>query len=143
MVDDNDKSHKKDSREIRAEGAYIEGNVKVTKGNIVGRDQYQANRNAKSIEPIFRPIFVIIEEHSELNSKEKHDLHSELEDIVTEVTKGEDVDETFLAARLKNIKRIAPDIFEIIVDTIISPGAGIASVIKKVAKRAKTQRGNK
>ncbi len=48
---------------------------------------------------------------------DKEDLKAEVQDLQTEVAKGEEANESFLERRLRNIKRMAPDILETIATT--------------------------
>lgn len=47
----------------------------------------------------------------------------------------------FLAARLKNIYHMAPDIGAVIITTLAHPTAGIVLVIQKIAQRAQAELG--
>ena len=58
-----------------------------------------------------------------------------VEEIAAEDQKGEDADESFIARRLRNIQRIAPDILDVVMATIANPAAGFGMVAKKVAEK--------
>ncbi|MBK8428727.1 MAG: hypothetical protein IPL27_23500 [Lewinellaceae bacterium] len=47
-----------------------------------------------------------------------------------------DPDETFLARRFRNLKRMAPEITEIAFETLKNPIGGVAEIIKRIAKKA-------
>lgn len=53
-----------------------------------------------------------------------------------EVAKGEEADESSLARYLRGVKRVAPDILEVIVNTFADPALGVATVIRKVMTKA-------
>jgi hypothetical protein len=120
-----------------AGGAYIEGQVNIKSGNFVGRDQYTAGLSTDDVKRLFEPIYGQIESRPHLSPNNKTDLKTEVEEIQNEVSKGADADETFLERRLRNIGRIAPDILEVVVSTLTHPGAGFATVAKKVAEKAR------
>lgn len=59
----------------------------------------------------FGIIYQKIDSHLGLSGDDKADLKAEVEEIQTEVAKPEaEVDDIFLLRRLRNIKRMAPDI---------------------------------
>jgi hypothetical protein len=118
-------------------GAYIEGQVDINSGNFVGRDQYAAGLSPADVKQLFEPIYSQIESRPHIRPEDRADLKTEVEEIQNEVSKGAEADQTFLARRLRNIGRIAPDILEVVVATLTHPAAGFATVVKKVAEKAK------
>ena len=64
-------------------------------------------------------------------------MKADVEDIQQEVAKKEDADESFLTRRFRNIKRMAPDILDVVLTTLANPRAGFSAVVTKVANKAK------
>jgi hypothetical protein len=57
-----------------------------------------------------------------------------------EVTaQGEQVSESFVRERLRNLQRMAPDILDVVVATFANPVAGAGMVIKKIAGKMKAE----
>ncbi len=59
-----------------------------------------------------------------------------VQQVQAEVAKGEEADESSLARYLRGVKRVAPDILEVIVNTFADPALGVATVIRKVMTKA-------
>jgi len=60
-----------------------------------------------------------------------------VQELQAEVAKGDEADEDFLARRLRNIQRMAPDILEVALATLSNPAVGFGLAVKKVAQRMK------
>jgi hypothetical protein len=115
------------------EGAYFEGNIQTTNGDVIGRDQMKIQSGLS--EDLFKDVFIAIQNKSDLDEVEKQDLAAEVEEVQKETKKGEQADETVLQRRLRTIKRIAPDILEVVLAALTNPAAGIAVTIRKIAER--------
>jgi hypothetical protein len=87
----------------------------------------------------FSSIFPQIEELPNLSTTDKSDLKSELRTFEDEDKKGPESNEGFLAQRLRNIRRIAPDFLEVTIATITNPAAGFGAIAKKVAQKMKVE----
>lgn len=87
----------------------------------------------------FSAIFPQIEALPNLSTTDKSDLKSELKTFEDEDKKGPESNEGFLAQRLRNVKRIAPDILDVAIATIANPAAGFGMIAKKVAEKMKTE----
>ena len=87
---------------------------------------------------IFKPIYRAIEK-SKREETEKADLVADVNDIESEISKGEQADESFLARRLRNLKKSAPDIADVALSALAGPGAAISTIVKKVAGRIKAK----
>jgi hypothetical protein len=111
---------------------FVAGDVKES--NIV-----VGNENVVTItRNIFKPIYHAIEKSSR-DETEKADLVAGVNDIESEVAKGEQVDESFLARRLRNLKKSAPDIADVALSALAGPGAAISTIAKKVAEKIKAE----
>jgi hypothetical protein len=117
----------------------VYGNKTVTTGGskyVGGDDSSVTGWSAKDVENFFAKVTQKIDAKPELAPTDKEDLKAEVQDLQTEVAKGEEANESFLERRLRNIKRMAPDILDTIATTLASPQAGLASVIRKVMQKA-------
>ncbi len=103
-------------------------------GNIVSGDHNQISQDEAVVE-LFAQLLQKIEERPNTSPQDKEDLKANVADIQAEVRKGKDADEGFLAQRIRNIERIAPDIADVALSTLASPAAGLAMVAKKIAER--------
>jgi len=101
----------------------VTGNNNVVGSTITQKAEYLQNLYAK------------IESRPDTDQLDKEDLKSAVAEIAEEDNKGENADESFIARRLRNIQRIAPDILEVALATIANPAAGFGMVAKKVAER--------
>ena len=121
-------------------GAYIGGNVSVDGGSkFVGRDDNSTvGLSADQAAQLFESIYKQIDQSAHLKPDEKNDVKADVQDVQKEVAKGEEADEGFLERRLRNIKRMAPDILDVITTTFADPALGVAKVIQKVMAKAKT-----
>jgi hypothetical protein len=121
-------------------GDVVQGNkIIVSSGSkyVGGDDNSVTGWSAKDVENFFAKVTQKIDAKPELAPTDKEDLKAEVQDLQTEVAKGEEANESFLERRLRNIKRMAPDILETIATTLADPKAGLAMVIRKVMIKAK------
>jgi len=87
----------------------------------------------------FSSIFTQIEERTNMSATDKSDLKHELKTFEDEDKKGPESNEGFLAQRLRNVRRIAPDILEVALATIANPVVGFGTIAKKVAEKMKNE----
>lgn len=125
--------NKKDGLSAGDNSIVIGGNVQGS-NIVVGNNNNIANQTI-NIAPLFREIYKKVEASKELNPQEKTDVKEELQEIQT-VLEQPDPDETFLARRFRNLKRMAPEITEIAFETLKNPLGGVAEVIRRIAKKA-------
>lgn len=136
-------------------GAYVGGEVRVSGGDFVGRDQTKVLGDAaiahdqasaavvkqsadpEAIARAFETFYRALEAQPDLSGQEKADLRAELEEAEEEMVKGQAADEGFIARRLRHVKRMAPDIWDVILATFGSPAAGLGLVAKKIAQKMK------
>jgi hypothetical protein len=119
-------------------GAYVGGDVSVERGDFVGRDKVTVTQGSGpgAIARAFEQFYEAVAVHPDLPPEDRADLRAELEDVEQEIAKGEQADEGFLARRLRNIGRMAPDLLEVMLATFANPAAGLGLVAKKVAEKA-------
>jgi len=121
-------------------GAYVGGKVSVEGGDFVGRDQVKTvGLSGPDVAELFKPIYAAIEARPDTPLEDQADMKAEVEEVQAEVAKGEEADEGFLARRLRNLKRMAPDILEVALATLADPAAGLGTVASKVATRMKAE----
>ena len=122
-------------------GPVFLGKVK-NQGIIKGRsDIYNSGLKAEEVTQMFNDLFETIKHHSRLSTEDKDDLRIEIEELRKELGKKEKANESFLLRRLRNIKRMAPDILEVTLATITNTGAGFGVIAKKVAEKIKASSG--
>ena len=143
-------------------GDYIEGNVggdyiggdKITiesggiaiSGNNVNSPIITGNNNIigstiNQQAQFIQQIYTAIENRPDTDPLDKDDLKANVDEIKAEDAKGDQADETFIARRLRNIQRMAPDILEVVVAIITNPVAGFGVITKKVAEKMKAGAG--
>ncbi|MBI3151215.1 MAG: hypothetical protein HYZ21_03730 [Chloroflexi bacterium] len=125
--------NKKDSLRARDNSIVIGGNVQGS-NVVVGNNNKVVNQTI-NIAPLFDEIYKKVDLKKELNSDEKNDVKAELQEIQTALEQP-NPDESFLARRFRNLKRMAPEITEIAFETLKNPIGGVAEVIKRIAKKA-------
>ena len=138
-------------------GAYVGGNVSTGGGDFVGRDKkMEAGERGvviggsvsgstiitgdgnvvgrSEVRRYFQPVYLRIEQ-ADLPAEDKADLKDEVRALEAEVAKGEQADAGALGKRLRNIRRIAPDILDVALAALQGPAAGFSTVARKVAAR--------
>jgi hypothetical protein len=125
-------------------GAYVGGDVNVSGGSkFVGRDdQSQTGLSGEDVAKLFASIYQQIDAKSNLPPRDREDLRADVKDVEAETAKvaqGQTADESFLERRLRSIKRMAPDILEVMANTFANPTLGVATVIRKVIDRVKQE----
>jgi hypothetical protein len=138
-------------------GAYVGGEVSVEGGDFVGRDKttitgdgivvgdrssatvIKQTADPEAIARAFEKFYQTVEAKPGLSAQEKDDLKADLEGVEKELVKGEEADEGFIARRLRNVKRMAPDIWDVVITTFGNPVAGLGIVARKIAARIKAE----
>ena len=139
-------------------GAYVGGNVEVQNGDFVGRDSIrvagdgtifgdhgratvikQQGADATAIAQAFADLYTTVARQPDLAPDDKNDIQAELQEVETEIKKGQSADEGFIRRRLRSIQSMAPDIYDVIITTFANPVAGLGMVAKKVAEKMKAE----
>lgn len=137
-------------------GSSAGGSIITGDGNVVGevtiRDSTGVGLGAgqqvtvtqgvsgESLADLFAVIYRQIEAKTDLPPAERADLKAEVVDMEAELedkTDPVELNESFLASRLRNIERMAPDILDTIATTAISPVAGLKGVWDKIVAKAR------
>ena len=119
-------------------GAYVEGDTTVISGKFVGRDdRSQTGISSQDFASLFETIYRQIEARPQTATEDKADLKSDVKEIEQKIINHEEMPDNFLERRLRNIRRIAPDILEVVVTTLSDPKLGLATVIRKIQEKAK------
>lgn len=127
----------------------IKGNVNIKKGDfvngdktvIVGNDNKIGNRETTQ-QIFFEELIRKVEQRPDTSDEEREDLKATIDEFKTETQEGKKANEKILSRHLRNIKRIAPDIADVMLSTLANPAAGFAVVIQKVAKKAQESANN-
>lgn len=110
----------------------IGGNVQGS--NIVMGDHNTVSNQSVNIAPLFQSIYQYVDAHPKLQAGKKQDAKEELKEIETALKESKP-DENFIARRLRNLKRMSPDIVEVAFETLKNPIGGVAEIIKRIAKK--------
>lgn len=129
----------------KKEGLNASNGSVVVGGNVSGSNIVVGNNNVVTnqttqLSSHFEIIYRAVEESKTLTPADKEDVKAELQETQTELAKPEP-DESILARRFRNIKRMAPEIVEVAFETLKNPISGVAEVMKKIAKRAAEEAG--
>ena len=130
-----------DKQVVRAGGSVVSGNVSIKGGTFVGRDKIDVRSSSTEVQVLFQPIYRAIADRPNTSSTDRADLEAEVKELEAEVVKGQKADENFLLRRMRNIKRMAPDILEVVMATIANPAAGLGLAATKVAKKMSEEAG--
>ncbi len=124
---------------IKSDGGPIFlGNVDNS-GTIRGRtDIYQEGISADQAIKLFDRVINTVNTHLELSTKEKAQLQLEIEELRTELLKKDKANESFILRRLRNIKRMAPDILDVTLAIIKNHALGFGVIVKKIAEKIKS-----
>ena len=111
----------------------------VIGGNVSGSTIVSGDYNRINTASKFITIYKQVDDRPDLSPTDKSDLKSELQAFEDDDKKGPEANEGFLAQRLRNVRRIAPDILDVVIATIANPAAGFSMIAKKVAEKMKQE----
>ena len=113
----------------------------VIGGNVTGSNIVMGNNNKVSNSTTTVKISVMFDEiQKKLSSDQtipladKEEVQADLKEMQVELEKDEP-DESFLARRYRNLKKMAPDIAAVAMETLKNPLGGVAEIITRVAKK--------
>jgi hypothetical protein len=95
------------------------------------------------IQQLFDHLYQTIESRMYALPREKAAVAAEIKEIQSAVTAGSPRDkktlENFLFLRLRNIASMAPDVLDVVMQTLANPVLGLGEVARKIAKKSKEQ----
>lgn len=115
-------------------GTFIGGDVQTEGGSFIGRDQIHSGIDGQQL---FALIYNTIDKRRDLTDTDRADLRQDVDELKQELTRQEQADESFLMRRLRNIRKMAPDVLEVTLATITNPAAGFDVIARKIAERIK------
>jgi uncharacterized caspase-like protein len=125
------------------------GGDKISVGDISGSTGVAIGRGAQAtvtqglggedIATLFAEVYQQIKTRSEDPDVDKEELTETVQKIQGEVARGEEANPHKVERWLKTLAAMADDIFEVTVAGLTSPAAGVATVIRKVAQKAKEE----
>jgi hypothetical protein len=122
------------------------GNSISVGGNVSGSNIVMGNHNtvtqsvntqANEIANYFEVIYRQIETRQEDPQVDKEEIVETVQRIEQETAKGEEANPAKVDRWLSTLSDMAPDIGEVVLSTLTNPAAGIATVIRKIAEKAK------
>ena len=114
----------------------------VQGSNIVIGSNNTVTNNSVNISPLFDEIYRKLDIQKGLSLDVKRDVKEELGEIKSALGESHP-DESFLVRRFRNLKRMAPDIADIAMETLKNPISGVVEIIKKVSKKVAEEAGAK
>jgi hypothetical protein len=125
------------------------GGDKITVGDISGSSGVAIGRGAQAtvkqglggdeIARLFEAVYQQIEARPEDPDVDKEELTETVQKVQEETAKGEEANPKKVERWLSNLAEMAPDILDVTVACLTNPAAGIATVIQKVAGRAREE----
>jgi hypothetical protein len=125
---------KKQSKGISAGDHSVVVGGNVERSNIVVGNNNTVSNQSIQLAPLFETIIKEVEKQPNLTKSDKEDVKAELQEIQTAL-EAPKPDETFLARRFRNLKRMSPEIVEVAIETLKNPIGGVVEVIKRIAKK--------
>jgi len=136
---------------LHIDGDYVGGHKVVNQtagGDIVGGNKititYGGNpADAANLAEAFARIEKLIAARPEDKTVDKTEIKDAVERIGAEAQKGETASQPKLERWLLNLGGMAEDIFEVTVASLTNPALGVATVIRKIAEKAKAEQAAK
>lgn len=115
----------------------------VTGSNIaIGENNSLTITHGASTEEIAKAFSILVEAvQSKVESPEKVMAQTAVQGLEAEASKGEEAQEGNVQKWFEILGKMAPDIWEVAVDTFTNPIKGLSTVFKKVAEKAKAENG--
>ncbi len=133
-------STKRTKPQITQGGINITGNVTIKNSKVAGRDNVE--KNVVNVNVSFAPVYHALKENATIASETKKAVEESVKQIEQEVKKGDKAKPSFVQERLQNIQKMAPDIGEIVMATLLNPAGGISLAVKKVVNKIQTEQAN-
>jgi hypothetical protein len=139
-----------DFSEKHIQGDEVHGD-KSSVGNISGSGAVPIGRGAQAtvsqglsvadLATLFKSIYQQIEARPADPSVDKEEVIETVQKIEQEAAKIEQANPAKMERWLGNLAKMAPDILEVTVATLTNPVVGVATVIRKIAEKAKKEAG--
>ena len=131
-------STKKIKPQITEGGINITGNVTIKNSKVAGRDNVE--RKVVNVNVSFAPVYHALKENATIAPETKKTIEESVKQVEQEVKKGDKARPSFVQERLQNILKMAPDIGEVVMATLLNPAAGISLAIKKVVNKIQAEK---
>jgi hypothetical protein len=112
----------------------------VQGSNIVMGNNNTVSNNSINIAPLFDEIYRGLDIRIDLKADKKQDVKEELKEIQAALEEPQP-DENFITRRFRNLQRMAPDMVDVVFETLKNPISGVATVIQKIAKKMADEAG--
>ena len=116
-------------------GNAIGSNASVKSTVISGGNVNQDNQ----INKLFGSIYAAIDARPTDQTVDKEEIIEVVQELFEEARKANQADEDVIKRRLRSIRRMAPDILDVIIETIKNPVSGLLEVIRKIALKVKQE----
>ena len=132
-----------DARIDTGGGAYIGGNVSLGGGSFIARDQinYAGAAPSSEMTAAFEKLTAAINKLADPVDTQVAQLA--VQQLQTEAAKGDAASEETVKKWFERLIAMSSDIWEVAVTTFINPIAGVSTVFKKIAEKAKAERAAK
>jgi hypothetical protein len=121
----------------------ITGNLNIAGGNI--ETHQTSGLSVAEIKQLFDGLYTQIEARENTPPNVKEGLKADVEEIQEKVDqaveKKEKLEESFFLRRFKSIARMAPEILDVVVATLVNPLGGLGVAVAKIAQKAKGEVG--
>lgn len=104
----------------------------------IGGDKNSPGVDVNELNKLLLKVNKLIDEKRDLSKTDKSDLKADIKEGIEEIKKNNKADSNFISRRLQNLKRMAPDILDVILSSLSSPALCAATIAKKVAEKMKS-----
>lgn len=103
------------------------------------------SRDSSAVHVVFQDIYEQIgeleQEEEEVTPEVAREAQIEVARLEAEAIKGDQADAQVLMERLQNLANMRQDILDVVTATLLSPTAGLAMVVQKIAQKAREEAG--
>jgi hypothetical protein len=118
------------------------GNIRRSAGIAIGRHaSASVNQGADAQARAFAEILARLDVLEGADADDIADAKDVVRGIEEKLSQGEQVEEGWLARRFRSLARIGPDILDVVTATLLNPAAGVATVVRKIAEKARADAG--
>lgn len=121
---------------------YNVGDIEGSTGVVIGEKNQVAVTQGVSAEEIAKAFSILLQAvQSKPDGPEKTMAQTAVKGLEEEAGKGEQADESRVEKWFSFLAQMAPDVRDVAIDTFTNPIKGISTVFKKIAERAKAEKG--